>query len=147
MAANLPARTTGESASPSVSGMATAVVLAASARGAGVKPTDFLEDRPAISIPVRIDIASSVAGPTIPGSVTDGTLALGRAELARAWEAAGDWLADLAKIEAGEAAELARSLAPILVAGGVGLAWGSIHHSTRTSVREREDELLLAEAG
>jgi hypothetical protein len=106
-----------------------------------------LKQSSAISIPVQIDVASSVAGPTIPGSVSDRTPALSRAELARAWEAAGDWLADLAKIEAGEAAELARSLAPILVAGGVGLAWGSIYHSTRTSGRKREDELLLAEAG
>jgi hypothetical protein len=79
--------------------------------------------------------------------VTDGTPALSQAELARAWEAAGDWLADLAKIEAGEAAELARFLAPVLFAGGVGLAWGSIHHSTRTSVLNHEDELIIAEAG
>jgi hypothetical protein len=71
--------------------------------------------------------------------------ALSASNLARAWEAAGDWLADLAKAEAAEASELAANLAPVVLAGGVFLSWGSIYHTTRTAARRREDERLCFE--
>jgi hypothetical protein len=65
-------------------------------------------------------------------------------DIARSWEAAGDWLSDLVKIEAGEAAELARRLAPALFAAGICLAWGNALHTSRTPGRDEDDEFATA---
>ena len=77
----------------------------------------------------------------VAGIETTADPVVNRADLTRAWEAAGDWLAELVATEVGKAEELARSLAPILFAAGVSLSWGSIYHSTRPVARDRDDEL------
>jgi hypothetical protein len=103
----------------------------------GLVPADSLDSPgPAVATTVPIDFfMSSPDGSTAPGSVANIAPAMSPSDLARAWEAAGDWLADLTRIEAAEATELAARLAPVVLAAGVFLSWGSIYHSTRRVAR------------
>ncbi len=100
---------------------------------------------PGIATTVPIDIGSASESLTVADSVTSNIPAMSSSDLARAWEAAGDWLADLAQIEAAEATEMAARLAPVVLAAGVFLSWGSIYHSTRRIARQRDDELTCLE--
>ena len=102
---------------------------------------------PAVARALPNDVVSSPERLTGAGLDTTGIPAMSASDLARAWEAAGDWLADLAKAEAAEATELAARLAPVLAAAGVFLSWGTAYHSTRMIARERDDELTRLEIG
>lgn len=74
------------------------------------------------------------------------------AGLARAWESAGDWLEELAAVEAAEATELAHRLAPFALAAGLCVALGHHLQAARRGDREGraagvEDDALEALAG
>jgi hypothetical protein len=109
----------------------------------GRVPTDC-PDGPAVSTVVRGGLASAGDGSTIAGSPAKGDPAAGPADLARAWDAAGDWLADLVAIELGKAADRAQHLAPLFLAAGICVAWGNYSHSARSSHRERDEERAFA---
>jgi hypothetical protein len=99
-----------------------------------------------VATAVPSDLVASAERLTLADpDTTTGIPALSSSNLARAWEAAGDWLADLAKAEAAEAIELAANLAPVVLASGVFLSWGSIYHSSRSAARRRDDERLCFE--
>jgi hypothetical protein len=94
---------------------------------------------------VQAEKAPSFETSATPDSPVKGGLVESTADIARSWEVAGDWLADLVKIEAGEATELGRRLAPALFAAGICLAWGNYYHSSRTNPREQDEEITSSE--
>jgi hypothetical protein len=99
---------------------------------------------PAVSTTVRSGLAPDVDGSRIAGSPAKSDPAVSPADLARAWEAAGDWLADLVEIEAGKAADRAQHLAPLFLAAGICVAWGNYSHSARSIHREQDEERAFA---
>ena len=68
------------------------------------------------------------------------------AEIARGWDVAGDWLADLVTIEAEEEAELARQLAPVLFAAGVSSPGAPSIIPPGAIPRGRDEERIASEA-
>jgi len=97
-------------------------------------------DRAAIP-PTARDVHAALADGITPGpSMTNSELVEGTPNIVRAWEQAGDWLADLARIKVAEAAEMAQRLSTAFVAAGVLLAWGNHHYCSRAGATGRDEE-------
>ena len=90
------------------------------------------------------DLAPTGDGSPKTGSPAKGDPTVNPADVARAWEGAGDWLADLVETEAGAAADRADQLALLFLAAGICVAWGNYSHCTRSIDREPDEERVFA---